>query len=214
MGKWQNLEKHFYSGVGEYDVPEILPVYELPNIKKWIEFDYCARLRADRHDRSKIGVHFYEDDYKFERVWTYPDRYAEQLSQFGCIMSPDWSMYVDFPKAVRIYNKYRNNYIARYYQDHYNMIVIPTIMFGFEDSYDWVFDGYPKESVVSISTVGLLQDKEMRKMFLNAYNEMMSRLQPLKVLVFTRQFIELKGHVEYIRWELHKGEQMDGEWQE
>lgn len=210
MGKWQNLEKAFMDGVGEYDIPEILPVYELPQLDKWIEFDYCSRFRADRYDRSKVGVHFFEDDYKFERVWTCPDRYAEQLSQFGCIMSPDFSMYVDFPKAVRIYNKYRNHYIARYYQECYNMTVIPTIMFGFEDSYDWVFDGYPEESIVSISTVGLLQNKEMNVMFHKAYNEMINRLQPSKVLLFTRQLIELPGNVEYVRWELHKGDQIHG----
>lgn len=210
MGKWQNLEKAFLDGVGEYDIPEILPVYELPDINKWIEFDYCNRYRSDRYDRSRVGVHFFEDDYKFERIWTSIDRYAEQLQQFGCVMSPDFSMYIDFPKAVRIYNKYRNHYVARYYQECYNMTVIPTIMFGFEDSYDWVFDGYPKESIVAISTVGLLQDKEMRNMFLKAYNEMMSRLQPSKILLFTRQLIELPGDVEYIRWELHKGDQLNG----
>ena len=210
MGKWQNLEKAFFDGVGEYDIPEILPVYELPELDRWIEFDYCNRFRADRYDRSKVGVHFFEDDYKFERVWTSLDRYAELLSQFGCVMSPDFSMYVDFPKAVRIYNKYRNHYIARYYQECYNMTVIPTIMFGFEDSYDWVFDGYPKESIVAISTVGLLQNKEMNVMFHKAYNEMINRLQPSKILLFTRQLIELPGNVEYVRWELHKGDQLNG----
>ena len=202
----------FLKGVGKYDIPEMLPVYKMPKVDKWIEFDYCNRYRADRYDRSTIGVHFFEADSKFERIWTSPDRYAEQLQQFSCIMSPDFSMYVDFPKAVQIYNKYSNHFIARYYAECYNISVIPTIMFGFKDNYDWCFDGYPQDSIVSISTVGLLQDKEIRKMFFDGYKEMLTRLQPRKILVFTRQFIELEGNVEYIRWELHKGDQLNGNW--
>lgn len=210
MGKWQNLEKMFIDGVGQYDIPEMLPVYEIPSIKKWIGFDFANLYRADRYNRADVGVHFYQDDFKFERIWTSPDRYADLLKQYGCIMSPDFSMYVDFPKAVQIYNKYRNHFVARYYAECYNIIVIPTIMFGFKDSWDWCFDGYPEDSIVSISTVGLLQNKEIRQMFLDGYKEMLIRLQPRKVLLFTRQFIELGGNVEYIRWELHKGDQLNG----
>lgn len=144
MGKFENAEKHLFSGIGEFDIPEILPTYELPIIDKYIEFDYIKRYRADRYDRSKCAVHFFEDDYKFERVWTSPDRYAEELKQFGFILGPDFSMYVDFPKALSLYNHYRNHWLARYWQEFHNITVIPTVMWGFEDTYDWCFDGYPK----------------------------------------------------------------------
>ena len=207
MGRFQNAEFAIFDGVGEYDVPEISPIFDIPSVDKYVEFDYCKRVRGDR---SKIAVHFFEDDYKFERVWTNPNRYGEMLKEFAYIIGPDFSQYIDFPKSVQIYNHYRNNWLVKYWQICYNMNIIPTVMRGKEDSYDWCFDGYPKNSIVAVSNVGLCQDKELKKMFLNGYNEMLKRLNPSKVLVFTRNFEKLPGNVQYVRWELHKGDQLNG----
>lgn len=207
MGKFQNAEFAIFEGVGKYNIPEIAPVYELPKVERFIEFDYCKRIREGQ---DKIGVHFFEDDYKFERVWTSPDRYGSMLSKFSYILGPDFSQYTDFPLALQIYNHYRNMWVAKYWQICYNMIVVPTVMWGDESSYEWCFDGYPKNSIVAVSNVGLCQNKEIHEMFLSGYNEMLKRLNPSKILVFSRNFEELPGNVQYIRWELHKGEQVNG----
>lgn len=207
MAKWQNTSLIKYDGVGNYDVPEILPVYSLPEVNRFIEFDYCNRVRSDK---DTLGVHFFEDDYKFERVWTSPERYAQMLKEFGFIIGPDFSQYVDYPKAMQIYNHYRNNWLCRFWQDIYDITIVPTVMWGFEDSYDWCFDGYPTESIVAVSNVGLCKDKTIAKMFINGYNEMMKRLNPSQVLFFSRNFLEVPGNVKYIRWEIHKGDQVDG----
>ena len=210
MGKFQNAEfALFEEVVGQYDVPIIEPVYKIPEVRRFIEFDYCKRIREGH---KNLGVHFFEDDYKFERVWTNPNRFGEMLSKFGFIIGPDFSQYVDFPRALQIYNHFRNNWLVRYWQICYNMIVIPTIMWGFEDSYDWCFDGYPVNSIVAVSNVGLCQDKELRQMFHAGYEEMLKRLNPTKILMFTRNFEEVPGNVQYIRWDIHKGDQLDGDW--
>lgn len=210
MAKWQNLSSGFFDGVGPYDIPEIAPVKELPRVDRYVEFDYCLRLREDRHDRSKIAVHFFEDDYKFERVWTSPDRYGEFFKDFAYILGPDFSQYVDFPRAVQIYNHYRNLWLAKYWQMCYNIIVVPTVMWGLPDSYDWCFDGYPKNSIVAVSNVGLCRDKEVKKMFHDGYMEMLRRLNPTKILFMSRNFEEMPGDVQYIRWEIRKGDQLNG----
>ena len=207
MGRFQNSEFAIFEGVGKYNIPELAPVYELPKVERFIEFDYCKRIR-DGHEN--IGVHFFEDDYKFERVWTSPDRYGSMLSKFSYILGPDFSQYIDFPLALQIYNHYRNLWVAKYWQICYNMIVVPTVMWGDKSSYEWCFDGYPKNSIVAVSNVGLCQNKEMHEMFLSGYNEMIKRLNPSKILVFSRNFEELPGNVQYIRWELHKGDQVNG----
>ena len=205
MGKWQNLDYAFFEEVeGEYDVPIIDPVYELPSVKRYIEFAYCRRCRADRNNRKDIAVHFFEDDFKFESAWTFPDRTGQMLSEFGFVIGPDFSQYIDFPKAVQIYNHYRNNWLVRYWQVLYNITVIPTIMWGMKDTYDWCFDGYPKNSVVAVSNVGLCRDKELKQMFYDGYNEMMNRLNPIKILMFSRNFEVMPGNVQYISWELYK----------
>ena len=37
---------------------------------------------------NKAGVHFFLDDYQFERIWKEPNRYINVLSKFTCILSP------------------------------------------------------------------------------------------------------------------------------
>lgn len=205
MGELQNTVYDIFEGVGKFEVPEILPVYEIPKYDKFIEFDYCYRCTRNR---EKTGVHFFEDDYKFERCWSNPDRYGELLSKFQFVVGPDYSMYVEFPTALKIYNHYRNNWLCRYWQDYFNVRIIPTVLWGHKDTFDWCFDGFPKNSVVAVSTVGLFEDKEMKELFMNGYNEMLRVLNPSKILVYTRTFTLLPGNVEYVAWTIHKGEQI------
>lgn len=208
MAKWQNLELAFFEETaGKFELPVIEPVYELPKVDRFIEFDYCNRVRGDR---SNIGVHFFEDDYKFERVWTGPDRYGEMLSQFGFIIGPDFSVYGDFPFPIRLYNYYRNNWLVKYWQTCYNMIVVPTVMWGEEDTWDWCFDGLPKHSIVAVSNVGVGNSIAEKEYFSKGYHEMLRRLEPSKILFFTRNFAEFPGNIQYIRWEIHKGDQING----
>ena len=210
MSKWQNLSLDTFlkESVGKYNMPTIEPVYEVPEVDRFIEFDYCQRLRADRYDRSRIGVHFFEDDYKFERVWMYPDRYGQLLQEFGYILGPDFSTYTDFPFPVTLYNHWRNRWLVRRWQTCYNIIVVPTIMWGYEDTWDWCFDGYPKHSIVAVSNIGQTKSGLDKQFFHNGYAEMLDRLEPSKILVFSRNCEPLPGNVEYIRWEIHKGDQL------
>lgn len=194
--------------VGKYNMPRIEPVYEVPQVDRFVEFDYCQRLRSDRVDRSKIGVHFFEDDYKFERAWTCPDRYGELLQQFGYVLGPDFSVYADFPLPVILYNHWRNRWLVRYWQICYNMIVVPTVMWGYEDSYDWCFDGLPKHSIVAVTNIGQTKSQLDKEYFHNGYNEMMNRLEPSKVICFSRNCEQLPGNVMYVKWEIHKGDQL------
>jgi len=203
---FQNLEIAFFEDVaGEYDFPVVEPVYEIPKVNRYIEFDYCKRVR-DEH--STLGVHFFEDDCKFERIWSCPDRYAAMLQKFGFIIGPDFSTYPDFPKAMQIFNHYRNRWLVKYWQTCYNMIVVPTILCGGPQTYDWCFDGLPHNSIVAVSNVGVGKAAANKAAFLRDYNYMLEQLEPSKVLFFTRTFEEVPGNIEYIRWEIHKGDQM------
>lgn len=210
MSTWQNLELGFYMGTGKYELPEIEPVYEIPEVKRVIEFDYCQRLRADRFVRKQYGVHFFEPDRKFERCWTGPDRYGELLKEFGYIIGPDFSVYNDFPFPVRLYNYYRNLWLVKYWQTRYNIIVVPTVMWGEEDTWDWCFNGLPKHSIVAVSNVGVGNSEEEKVYFSNGYNEMLRQLEPSKILFFTRNFADFPGNIQYIRWDIHKGDQING----
>ena len=157
--KWRsiNLDEITFEGVGPYDMPVIQPEQYIHT--EFIGFNYAKGCK----DRSNYGVHFFLDDYQFERVWSQLKRYTEMLSQFQAILSPSFSLYTDWPKAVQIWNMYRRHYVAAYMQ-LYGVKVYPTIMWSDTDSFKWCFDGEPVHSCVAVESLGTQKHDFSKKM--------------------------------------------------
>lgn len=202
MSEHLNLLTMAFEGVGEYRIPQIKPVTEL-YVKDWIGFNFVATTLKQR---VTTGVHFYIDDYQFERVWNYPWRYSKTFNEFGAVMSPDFSTYLDFPKAVRVFNHYRKHWCGAYWQEM-GAIVIPTIEWGTKEDYSWCFDGEPEGGIVAVSNVGIMRSKELRTNYMEGYKEMLTRLQPKEVLMFGHIFDDYPGPVHYIQYQQAKGSQ-------
>lgn len=88
----ENLEKRLYKGVGDYDIPQLQPT-EFSGNCEFIGFNFAKTCK----ERTEKGVHFFLDDYQFERIWRKPDQYLPMLQQFRYVMTPDFSLYTDFP---------------------------------------------------------------------------------------------------------------------
>lgn len=174
-----NLLSGDYTGSGKFGIPEILPLYELPKVEEWIGFNY---VKTTENMQGK-GVHFFLDDYQFERVWNMPEVSAQRLLGASLICSPDFSMFTDFAPALQIYNHYRKHWVARYWQT-LGYKVIPTICWSDKKSFDWCFEGEPHNSVVIVSTVGTQNDKIASKLFMDGYEAMQKAISPSKVLVY------------------------------
>lgn len=179
-GGYENLSKWVPQDVcGDYDIPVLRPVLiDTDDAPEFIGFNYARGC----DEPSLHGVHFYVDDYQFQRVWINPDRYADMLSKFACTFSPDFSTYTDFPRIIQLYNHYRKHWLGAYWQK-LGMVVIPTISWSDEESYSWCFDGEPVGGAVSVSTVGSQQSREGRSNFIKGFNAMMDRLQPAQLIV-------------------------------
>lgn len=193
MSKYLNLESRIYTGSGKYNIPIIKPVFEV-NIDSWVGFNYVMSTKTDT---SEKGVHFFLDDYQFERVWNAPDRYINILEKYGAVLSPDFSLYVDFPKAIQIYNHYRKHWLAAYWQER-GITVIPTVAWSDENSFDWCFDGEPINSIVAISSVSTQNSGEAKESFLKGYNKMLDFLTPAKIIFFGKVPDECNGNIVHV----------------
>ena len=181
-----NCEKAIFEGVGKYQIPEIQPIdLDIENVPL-LGFNYA---KTERHPEDKI-VHFYLDDYQFDRVWNNPDIYLSVLSRFKAVLSPDFSTYSDFPNAISIFNHYRKQWCGAYWQMH-GINVIPTIGWGNEDTWEYVLDGIPRNALICISTVGMFSRKEYRRRFAEGYQKAIEALQPKKILFYGKMFPEI-----------------------
>jgi hypothetical protein len=157
--------------------------YEMPTLKacniiptSLVSFN--AALTAKDHNQC---VHFFIDDYQFERIWNLPDRYVECLRQFQCVIAPDFSQYTDMPYPQRMWNNYRGKFIGAWLQSQ-GVTVIPNVTWSLPDSYDYCFDGIPQQSVIAINSTGAARYGLTRFLWLKGYREALSRLRPLAII--------------------------------
>lgn len=179
-----------FPGVGKYDIPQIEPVYTMPEVSEWIGFNYVL---SDKHPEGK-GVHFFIDDYQFERVWNNPDAYIDKLSKYACVMAPDFSPYGDMPLACQLFNHYRKHWVAAYWQWK-GITVIPTIRCSTDErSMDWYLDGEPEESIVAYSSMWIREDRpDIYEAGEKEFMTMIDTLHPQKVLVYGKTFPFMDG---------------------
>lgn len=185
---YENLNKAIYRGDGLFDIPFIEPVE--CSVDNWISFNFAKTCE----DPEIHGVHFFIDDYQFNRVWSQPDAYIDRLRRFQAVCSPDFSTYTDFPRAVQIYNHYRKHWLGAYWREH-GITVIPTISWSDYSSFDWCFDGEPVGGMVAVSSVGTQNNPVTRELFITGYREMMDRLEPSTVIMYGNVPEECYGNI-------------------
>ena len=114
----------------EYDPYYGLPIFNYRDLDfNYIKSLYFVRYR-NRLEGSKDSVlHFYTQDYRFNSIWTFPSRYVSMFKSFYSIISPDFSIYENFPYPVQLYNLYRIRMIDCYYINR-GVKVIPNISFS------------------------------------------------------------------------------------
>ena len=189
---YENVQRMLFNGIGEYDIPQIESIQF--NNAEFIGFNYARNAKEPENK----AVHFFLDDYQFTRVWTEPDRYIPMLQRFKYVLTPDFSLYTDFPKPLQIYNHYRKHWIGAYWQ-RLGINVIPTVCWSDQKSFEWCFDGEPTQSVVAVSSVGTQNNKEKKKCFLDGYHEMVERLQPTQIIFYGRVPDECKENIIHIK---------------
>lgn len=157
-----------------------MPIIENDNFipKDLIGFNY-----AKSSDNKNCGIHFYVDDYQFERIWNYPEKYVDVLRQYECILSPDFSLYLDMPMPMKIWNIYRSRLVGQYFQSM-GLKVIPTISWAEKETFSFCFLGIPKGSIVSISTIGVKQNQKALQIWLDGVDEMIKQIEPKAILIY------------------------------
>ena len=161
---------------GPYDLPILKRCDYIP--KKLIGFNYL--LTSD--DKS-AGIHFFLDDYQFERVWNRPNEYMDRFLEFPCVLTPDFSLYADMPKAMKIWNVYRSRLIGQMMQET-GVNVIPTLQYAGEDTLDWCFDGIEGGGTVAVSTVGVMKDQNARQLWAQGMERALKQIQPKTVVCY------------------------------
>lgn len=169
----------------DYDKRRVAGFYQMPMLERidYIPDDLIGFNYALSSKQYESGIHFYVDDYQFERIWSQPYAYIDTLRQYDCMLTPDFSLYMDMPMAMKIWNVYRSRLIGQIYQDN-GVRVIPTVSWAEEETFSFAFDGIPTRSTISVSTIGVKKDKEAMQIWKAGMDKAIEVLQPKNILVY------------------------------
>ena len=189
--RWQSKPGNFdalhaarlFPSSNGYGIPDLLHT-PLSQIPAWL-VPYRQRIRINE-PLDDGAVHFFLDDYRFETVWNRPVKALEALAPYQTVLTPDFSLYRDWPLMLQLWNTYRNRWCGRFWQEQ-GFSVIPTISWSTAVSYDFCFLGVPRRSVVAVSTVGVQLKAPLEyQLFVDGFQEMVQRLEPMVVLAYGR----------------------------
>lgn len=164
--------------------------------KSLISFNY-----AKTYKNKDVGIHFYIDDYQFERVWNEPFKYTNLLKNFDCVIGPDFSLHTNFPKPLRLFNLYKQRLLTAFWQSK-GICVIPNLTWSSLEDLDECLEGFPKHSVIALSTNGCL-NKRTKERFLECFNKAIQIIEPLKIILVGEIPTELKNNKNIVQFYSH-----------
>ena len=157
----------------ESGFPYIMGVDDIPN-------DMIAFSEACAFGCKGKWIHFFEEDDQFQRLWTDPHKYLDLLRQADGIVEPDFSMFIDDPMPLQIYNLYRSRALG-YWLSRQGIKVMPNAGWSSPDTFSWVWDGIPTGSTVAISTSGKMKG-ELRELYLLGLDTMVKCVKPSHIV--------------------------------
>lgn len=173
------LNLHWHNGFpteGKEDMPLLRP------FNGSLPFDLIS-FADRRKNLFHLGVHCYLYDYKIESTWNSPQSVIQCLKQYVCVIAPDFSVFVDQPRAINVWNIYRNRWISSFWQNE-GINLIPSASWGNVDSFDFSFDGLPENSTIAIGHTAIGKDRDAKKLYRWGVETLIERKSPTRLVVY------------------------------
>ena len=138
---------------------------------------------AKTSDDAKAGIHFFVDDYQFERCWNEPKKYVDVLRKFDCVLTPDFSLYMDMPYPMQQWNVYRSRALGFYWQSE-GLTVIPTLSWSMPESYKFAFAGLEPGGTYAVSTVGVKNSENSLNVWHDGMSVAVKKLKPTRIIQY------------------------------
>ncbi len=181
--------RNSFEGQGRWNIP-LVRKQEIDTSA--ISLIACSDTRSkDNETNCGNGVHFFVDDYRFEGIYTHPERTLAKYSQYTFLLTPDFSTYADMDLWRQLESVAKNRWVGAYWQSK-GLTVIPTVSWSTPRSFDFCFDGVEKNAVVAISTLGC---KRAQLLFMRGYEVMRDKLNPETIICFGDPLPEMQGNI-------------------
>ena len=177
-----------YASEGEWEFPIIKKQdIDLADLELMSYSDISSKDCKNLHK----GVHFFIDDWRFDSLYTRPNRSLETLSKYRFVLTPDYSLYAEMPLWRQIESVGKARWVGANWQRE-GLTVIPTVSWARTQSFRFCFKSIEKHSIVAVGMIGC---KNSPVAFLQGYNEMLNQIEPTAIICFGTPFPEMDGNI-------------------
>ena len=199
-GAFALKDNMFFQSNEPYNIPELYPdmCAELPSDDiatwagpdasemghEWYFYNYGSdSIRGLNLKKTILG--FYVDDHRFEQAWERPAEFAGKLinRKLPIVLTPDYSVRVNDPEALQIWNCYRARWVGRYFQEA-GITIIPSIQHAEERTFAWAFAGIPKGVSCIANQLHQEADVELKVLQIKGLRKMCEVLEPQSLLLY------------------------------
>lgn len=163
--------------VGPEKIPEIraLPTHIAPSgLQVFTRWNTASTSEG-------VVLHFFTSDEKQRFAVSNPLKWVSRLSEAAAVISPDLSLFAEYPQCVRRVHTRLNRAAAVVWQDR-GLNVIPNVRWNDRSDYEYCFDGVPRHSQVAVSSVTMLRNRTDRRNLVHGFQAMLDELQPTSVI--------------------------------
>ena len=160
----------------ENEMPIVAPYTgRIPEDKDVIGF-----YRTSKNSPRTTVPHFFFSDKKIRAYWSKPFLTEKKLERFACSISLDFSMTQEMSKTQKMYSSFLNKLWASWLQSR-GHLVIPNVSFPDEWWENYWLEGWPKHSVIAVSSIGVLRHGNPKEWLRGMYR-IQKELQPLHII--------------------------------
>jgi len=142
--------------------------------------DILGYYRTNPHTPVTTAPHFYFCDKKNKQYWGHPFRTEKKLGRFDVSIAPDFSMTAEMSTNQKRYSSFLNKLCAAWMQSR-GHAVIPNVSFPDEYWENYWIEGWPKHSIIAVSSVGVLTHGNP-EVWLKGVERIWSEIEPIHVL--------------------------------
>lgn len=162
---------------GVEKIPIIHGASRMIKPSRLVRFDEWKSVRNSQN----VVLHFYTSDQRMQHVLNNPARWTYKLSNATAVISPDLSLFQDYPPSLRITNTRVNRAVAAHWQSH-GVEVIANVRWNDPSDYEYCFLGCPSQSQVAVSSVTMMRNRVDRRNLIHGFHELLYRLEPTSVI--------------------------------
>ena len=181
----RNNTHTLYPSANQWGIPDLPAANVIPDRL----IAYNDRWKVE-HPVPGDAVHFFLDDYRFETMWTKPQRGLSRVMRAGLALTPDFSLWQEMPLAMQLWQVYRSRWCGAWMRSN-GVNVIPTVSWSTPASFEFAFAGIADQSIVAVSSVGI-RDDDAKKAYRRGIYTMLYTIEPAAVLVYGRSLGEDK----------------------